>query len=215
MMLLDGLILAGGANRRMHGRYKGSLRLGNRTFVECVRAELAKCTGQIWISYGTKRWEDVPGCVAVMDRYPDCGPAGGLHAGLMAVKEKGRDGVLTAACDMPSIKAGLYEHLLRKMKRHQKETGRMPDGVVPMADGRMHPLAAVYRTTLTDILEKHLRARLYRVTDILRDADILYVDLSERPDLIRMLSNINTPEEYHRIKGESRIKGQDTNIRME
>ncbi|HIW60272.1 MAG TPA: molybdenum cofactor guanylyltransferase [Candidatus Anaerobutyricum avicola] len=208
----DGLILAGGRNRRMGGRPKGELTLCRHTFTEIIRDELQKEARQIRLSYGTEKRQEYAGCDIVMDIYPGCGPMGGLHAGLSAVAEEGRDGVLAAACDMPFLRIGLYRYLLERLMEEEAKTGDLLDGAVPvtkqrrvvltgdlMPERRIHPLAAVYRTSMREVLERKIRAGRYRLTDALAEARILYVNVSGNPQFVTMLQNINHISEYEAL----------------
>ena len=91
---------------------------------------------QIRLSYGTEKRQEYAGCDIVMDIYPGCGPMGGLHAGLSAVAEEGRDGVLAAACDMPFLRIGLYRYLLERLTEEEAKTGDLLDGAVPVTKQR-------------------------------------------------------------------------------
>lgn len=189
MFQIDGLILAGGKNSRMDGNYKGNLIYDNETFVEKILNELKKSAEQIWISYGREQHDAYEGCRIVQDEYPDCGPISGLHAGLKMCEG---DVVLVAACDMPFLKAALYQYLLQFLETQY-------DGVVPVVEGKMHPLAAVYRSNISVRLEEELKKKNYKMQSVCRHLNLRYVDLSDDEEYRQMLTNINTTEEYKEI----------------
>ena len=112
---------------------------------------------------------------------------GGLHA---ALKSSNADVILVSACDTPLIKAELYQLLLDKLGDH--------DGIVAVSDGRQHPLTAVYRKNMADIFEKYLKEGNYRLMRALDEADTVYFDLPS--DMADMVKNVNTPEDYEKIK---------------
>ena len=194
---VEGLLLAGGKSSRMGGLHKGSLRLETETFAEHLVQELKKEAGQVWISYGETLHETYAGCKVVRDRYPDCGPIGGLQAGFSAA---GQDLVLVAACDLPLLTIELYRELLRCMEAEEARRKEQLDGAVPVLDGRIHPLAAVYRKSAAAVMEEQLQQKEYRVRKALEKLKILYVDLSGKTALAGMLQNINTPEEYRAMR---------------
>ena len=68
-----------------------------------------------------------------------------------------------------------------------------------MPERRIHPLAAVYRTSMREVLERKLRAGRYRLTDALAEARILYVNVSGNPQFVTMLQNINHISEYEAL----------------
>lgn len=194
-MQAEGLILAGGQSVRMGGRHKGSLIYGNGTFTDNLARELKEEAVCVRISYGREKRGDGGDCPPVMDIYPGCGPIGGLHAGLMAC---GREWLLAVACDMPLLKAELFR-LLKERIREEEGRQKRYDGAVPVTDGRIHPLAAVYRKCVVSVLEEQIEAGNYRLCDALARLHLLYVDVTGQAQLERMLRNINTLEEYERL----------------
>lgn len=195
MVQIDGLILAGGKSSRMNGNYKGNLIYDNETFVEKIISELGKMTKQIWISYGEEMHDSYEGCRIVQDEYPGCGPLSGLHAGL---KKCDSEFALVAACDMPFLQIELYQYLFRFLEEQY-------DGVVPIIEGKMHPLAAIYRTNIAVSLEEELKKKHYKMQKVCRQLNLRYVDVSDSESYRQMLTNINTVEEYIEvIKGKER-----------
>lgn len=205
-MNADGLILAGGKSRRMGGSHKGDLIYQKETFLERIIRELQKEAEQIWISYGEKIRREYPGCRVVQDDYLECGPMGGLHAGL---KRCSSQIVMTAACDMPFLDIAVYRHLYEQLMQAEAAASWEAEdgsqmrtaylGAVPVIDGRIHPLAAIYRKQAADCFEAQLQKGNYRLRDALQSMDILYVDMSGRPELRRMLMNVNTIQDYEAI----------------
>lgn len=200
-MEAEGLILAGGKSLRMGGRHKGSLTYHDETFTRILAGELGKEASCVKVSYGKRIKEDCGDLPAVMDIFPDCGPIGGIHAGLKACKSQF---LLAAACDMPLLKIELFCYLIDKLRK--EETASVTyDGAVPVTEGRLHPLAAVYRRSAADVLEEQIRKGNYRLRDALECMHILYVDVSGTGNAARdesfsqMLRNINIWEEYERL----------------
>ena len=179
---MDALILAGGKSSRMGGEHKGSLSMGAETFTAHLVSQLRPLADKLWLSYGETVQQEIDGCIIVRDEYIDCGPMGGLHAGLKACSS---EILLVAACDMPLLKRDLYDHLMELLPGY--------DGVVPVTYGQMHPLAAIYTKALLPIIEQALKDGNFRLRTALEQANIRYVDV---PQFRVMLNNINTREEY-------------------
>lgn len=194
-MQAEGLILAGGRSTRMGGIHKGTLIYERETFTQRLIRELQSVSVCVRISYGSERREDGRDCPAVMDIYPGCGPIGGIHAGLKAGE---REWMAVAACDMPFLKAELFGCLMKRISEAE-EKGIFFDGAVPVAGGRLHPLAAVYRTGTARVFEEQILAGNYRLGDVLRRLNLLYADLTGQKRWEEMLRNINTAEEYERL----------------
>lgn len=179
---MDALILAGGKSSRMGGKHKGNLLIGAESFTQRLIHELAPHTETVLLSYGKTIRQNYPNCHIIHDEYTDCGPMGGLHAGLKACTA---DLLLVAACDMPLLKWELYDFLLQNLNGF--------DAVVPVLDGQIQPLAAVYTKKLLPVLESCLKAENYRLRSALEQAKVCYVDAESFAEL---LQNINTKEEY-------------------
>lgn len=195
---------------RMGGRHKGDLVYRNHTFLEHIIGEFKKETEVILISYGKEIHREYEGCKTLTDIYPDCGPIGGLHAGCSypgltvcrtsaVSSEEDRESVMAAACDMPFLEIDLYRFLKREMEREEYRRSHPVDGVVPIADGRIHPLAAIYRKRAGAVFKEQIIAGEYRLTKALKRLNILYVDISENVEMCGMLRNINTIREYERL----------------
>ncbi len=183
---LDAMILAGGKSSRMGGKHKGSLKIGKETFTQHLIKELSKEVEKVWISYGKDVHEIYAGCEIVTDYYKDCGPMGGLHAGLLSATS---NYVFVAACDMPFLQAEFVELL----KQYIAED---VDVVVPSADGRIHPLAAIYSKKILPVVEQHLKDGNYKLRSLLAELRVTYVEIEDMA-IKNMLQNINTIEEYH------------------
>src|SRR5262245_16321628 len=118
-------ILAGGLATRFGGRDKSALVVEGRSILERQVAELSTVVDEVMIvgapaiEAGARTVEaravhasdpsDVCPVRAIPDIVPGCGPLGGLHAALTAMRG---DRVFVAACDMPYIDAPLAEFLL-------------------------------------------------------------------------------------------------------
>lgn len=192
---MDGLILAGGKSSRMGGSHKGFLTYEDNSFMERLIGEMGKIADRIWVSYGTKIYMKYAGCRIVTDEYPECGPIGGIHAGLKACES---NAMMVAACDMPFLKAEFFTYLSEELKDY--------DGVVPVIAGKKHPLAAIYKKDILPVLEEQIKNGNYRLTDALKKLDINYVDVTGQEKFERMLKNINTIEDYQNIENASSLK---------
>lgn len=197
----DALILAGGRNSRMEGRYKGDLELCGRTFIDRVIRELKQVSVHLYLSYGEDGHGEKEGCAVVRDLHPGCGPISGLEAGLSACVEPY---LFTAACDMPYLQAEYYRMLAGCGEEQLRKTGRFPDCIVPVTGGRADVLAAVYGKNALPVIRELIREKIYRPRAVFDRVDTLYVPLEPGSPYARMLRNINTPEEYRATLEETR-----------
>ena len=80
---LTGIVLAGGASRRM-GRDKAFLDLDGRPLIEVVIERIAQVCAEVLVVAGDARPYAGLGVPVVEDRFRGVGVLGGLHAGLEA-----------------------------------------------------------------------------------------------------------------------------------
>lgn len=190
---MDALILSGGKNSRMNGRYKGDLKLNTETFVDILISQMRGIADHIYLSYGEVDHGEKVGCVIVRDLHPGCGPISGLEAGLSVCATSH---LLVAACDMPFLREDFFRLLLARGEEEQKRTGRELDCVVPVLHGRPDVLAAVYGRTVLPFITRQIEKGIYRPRAVLEMVNTLYVPVDDRPEYAAMLRNINTPEDY-------------------
>jgi molybdenum cofactor guanylyltransferase len=187
-------ILTGGASRRM-GTDKSELLIEQQTFTERIAETLLQLTDSVTI-VGRASAAPFP---SVPDVYPQWGALGGLNAAFSACM---REWAIVVACDLPFVTSQLFTHLANLRLDHE--------AVVPIQDdGRLQPLAALYRIDpclqrTTELIEKGRR----RPLDLLETINTRMVPFAEIRNLDqaeRFFVNINTPEDYYEaIRGYSR-----------
>jgi molybdopterin-guanine dinucleotide biosynthesis protein A len=118
------------------------------------------------------------------------GPLQGIAAGLDALD--GRcDAVFVSSCDAPLLKSAF---ILRLIELLGEQTI-----CVPKVDGRFHPLAAVYRTTVRDAVQQLLAIDQLRMTALFELLPTRVVGEAEFRDFdptLQSLRNLNLPEDY-------------------
>jgi molybdopterin-guanine dinucleotide biosynthesis protein A len=136
----------------------------------------------------------------VEDKFPGCGPLGGIHAALCTTQT---DLNLILSVDMPLMKSDFLLWLMRTAADGTELA------VVPEAGGRPQPLCAVYRRGIRPAIEEALKAGDFKVNRIFRLVPIRFISEHEirlADFSVDMFSNVNTPEEYETaIRQASRI----------
>lgn len=128
---MTGLVLAGGASRRM-GADKALIDLDGRPLVEHVAERLATVCTDVLVAPGARRLPDLP-WTQVDDRLPGAGPLAGILGG-MAVTTTPLLAVV--GVDMPACSPSVLVALA------QRWSGEAAG--VPVTGGRLQPLHAVY-----------------------------------------------------------------------
>jgi len=205
------------------GRDKARLPFRGRPLAEHVAEVLSRELPNVVLvtrDPDDRRFPDWP---RVADRFPGHGPLAGLHAALLhatqleaaqleatqleaaqlAATRRGPRGrpVFLAACDLPGLTPELVRHVLGP----GFPAGTGAAARVPLADGRLQPLAALYSpgclAVVTSSLERGERA-VHRFLDRI---EVTTVPLT--PDLPfyrrHLLANVNRPRDLDRFLARS------------
>jgi molybdopterin-guanine dinucleotide biosynthesis protein A len=181
---LYGLVLAGGASRRM-GRDKATLAYGGRTQLAAAHALVARHCERAFVSVRSDQVSE-PARAAlpqIVDGAVGSGPIAGIAAAQAAHPEAAW---LVVACDLPFLGDATLEHLVAQRGSSAITAFRSTH------DGLPEPLCAIYEPgTRGPLLEAISQDRLCPRKFIVASG----VPLLEQPDPVA-LDNVNTPEEY-------------------
>lgn len=143
---LAGVVLAGGASRRM-GRDKATVVCagprGSATMVEHVVAALCARCEPVFVIAAPGQALPALTATVLRDEVRGVGPLLATGRGLRAAAQAGFDRAFVCAVDMPWMTAELIDEL----------AGHVGADVVLPWDGRDHYLAGVYRTALADQID--------------------------------------------------------------
>ena len=160
---LSGVILAGGASRRM-GVDKAVLQTRGRRLVDRAAMTLGEIVDDVVCARGNRSPLDLDGIIEVPDAVADAGPLGGLVAGLEAVRP---DLVAVLAVDLPTPNAAV----LRRLAEHHDGS----DAVVPVVYGRWQPLHAIWARSAAPALRRRLDSDDRSLAGALRTLDIVEI----------------------------------------
>jgi molybdenum cofactor guanylyltransferase len=155
-MTLSAVLLAGGESTRM-GRDKATLDWRGRPLWAWQLEKLRALTANIFVSTRS----DVPWRPAavkiIIDGSPSRGPLSGLTA---ALAKMDTDRLLVLAIDMPFITLSNLKQLC--------DSAEPGVGAVPLVNGKVEPLAAVYPKTAAPIFAKALSGTDHSVQQVVR-----------------------------------------------
>lgn len=184
MTKIGAVILAGGQSRRM-GINKANLKIEGMTFLEKLAKELGGFEELLVSVEDAAKHGDIS-LPLVSDIYPDHGPMGGIYSALIGCES---DALLAVNCDMPLFRREFGEYLAAQLDSES-------DAVVPVTDGRLHPLCAIYRKNCADVFAFFMADGDLKMLDALRMIKTKYVDIADGRFIEALKKNINTPEEY-------------------
>jgi molybdopterin-guanine dinucleotide biosynthesis protein A len=184
------VILAGGKSSRM-GRPKAWLPFHGQPMLTRVLSRLAPLFEERVVVRALG--QELPEVEArfVEDEEPGLGPLAGLAVGLAAVTHPL---AFAVSCDAPFVDPRVVAHLVVRCQPPYA-------AVVPLWEGRLQPLHAVYRADNAPILRRLLAAGRRRPVDLFTEVPTLEVPEAEiralDPDGL-IFMNTNTPEDWER-----------------
>ena len=187
------IILCGGKSVRM-GQDKASLAFGSETLLQRTVRILAEVVPPEKIIVVGAADRPIPvldfPVRFTRDQHPEHGPLEGIAAGLR-VAASDIHSVYITSCDVPLLKPSFVAAMFDLLQQH--------DVAVPFDDQHMHPLAAVYRTSVLPWVERLLaeNQRSPRQLFPLVSTCRIPVDglRTVDRDLVSLM-NVNTPEDY-------------------
>lgn len=190
---VTGIILAGGAGRRLGGRCKALMTYRGRRFIDyLVDLFTDRFDRNIIVTPYPENLKDL-GLPIVPDRIVGLGAAMGLLTGLEAMET---DWGFVSACDTPLLQGPLIDALLAK---RSEGVG----AVLPSTPDGWHPLTAVYHRRCVPWLDKSLAAgkrSIRPLFDSIQLAILTPVDgLAVDPER-RSFINVNTPADLERLR---------------
>lgn len=192
---VTGIVLAGGAGRRMGGRDKGLVRVAGRPLIAHVIDRFAPQVGQLAISanrnwseygrWGVPVWADTDG-----DRR---GPLAGIAASLGRIET---DFAVYAPCDSPMLPQDLVSRLVAGLVSGAELA-------VVRSGGRLQPVFMLVPRRLASDVRAFLEAGGTRVGEWIATRRAAIVDFEEQASF----TNANTIEELKALETALRVTG--------
>ena len=186
-----GIILCGGRSSRM-GTAKLALPFGPELLLERIVRLLGEvCRPIVVVAAPDQSLPDLPDAVIVArDRRAGRGPLEGLSAGLAALPES-VEAAYATSCDVPLLVPAFVRRMFDLLGDYS--------AAVPVSGGFQHPLAAVYRRSLLDLINELLASERMRPAFLFDTAATRRVAASELTDVnpkLDTLKNLNHPADY-------------------
>lgn len=199
----SGVILAGGASRRM-GRDKAFLEFTGRPLIARIAEQVRQVGREVIVAGGAGQGmaRYVPfadRCVA--DVYPGVGTLGGIHAGLQVARH---DLALVVACDMPFLNPDLLSWFVAAAEGW--------DLVVLKHDQGVEPLHAVYRKTCLPAIEATILSGercAFAFYDQIRVRFVAPAEIAHLDPGLVSFRNLNTPQDWHAAVIQACIPGKN------
>lgn len=205
---VTGIVLAGGASRRM-GQSKAWIELDGRPFIVRVIDSLRRVCDEIVVVANNAAEFQTLGARVVSDEFPDTGSLGGLYSG---VKAANNELAVAVACDMPFLNPQVLEFLISLSPdcdivipavRDERKPDKLGSGGETAKKKSLHPLHAVYRKTCLEPMRAAIVRNDLRMISFHGDVIVRIAEQAElKPFDPEFLSfwNVNTPQELQRAK---------------
>ena len=174
------------------GLPKMSLPFGPETMLaRIVRLLSEVCAPIVVVTTGDQTLPPLPREVLYAhDQHRGRGPLEGLAAGLRALPAEVPVAYVTG-CDVPLLVPAFVRRMFDLLGDES--------AAVPVSDGFLHPLAAVYRRSVVDVVDQLLLADRLRPTFLFDTVATRRVEERELVDVdpgLQTLKNVNHPAEY-------------------
>lgn len=190
---MTAVILAGGNSTRMKSN-KALLPYRGERFIERIHRQMASLFPEVIVVTNTPEPYRSLSFRTVSDIHPGKCTLAGIHAGLVHSASRY---IFVVACDMPDLNEILIRHIASRAGHG--------DVVIPESNGGLEPLHAVYGKGCLAVIEENLASENKKVVACLERLKVTVVSQEEIARIDpKFLSfrNINTPEEYFRIRQE-------------
>ena len=144
--VLSGIILSGGKSKRM-GINKSLLKINGKTFIERLASLMSGIFERVILISNEPELYRFLGLEIFDDIYPDKGPLGGIHSGLINCQT---DRAFLISCDMPFM----TEEMINFIADYQCNEKI----VVPKANGFIQQLCGVYGKAHIEDIEEILKS---------------------------------------------------------
>jgi molybdenum cofactor guanylyltransferase len=180
-----GLILAGGASKRMQ-RDKAALKIQGKTQLDRAFELLSRYLQRVFVSVRADQTSDPTRAhlPLIVDSVEGAGPITGIRSALAAHPEVAW---LVLACDLPFVSDAAIEELLRR-----RDPSALATAYKSAHDGLPEPLCAIWEPAAAPPLAEYQAAGGHCPRKFLIRHGAPLID----PPDPRALDNVNTPEEY-------------------
>lgn len=190
---LFGLVLAGGASKRMH-RDKAALDYHGKPQLLWAYDQVSEHCAATFVSVRPdQRTEPLRATLPqIVDRQPGLGPLAGIDA---ALNEHPKAAWLVVACDLPQLTAPILRHLVER-----RDPQRMATAYRSNFDGLPEPLCAIWEPASRVAVAEWLAKGKECPRKLLINSNVALLELP----VAAALDNVNTPEELAAVAAGAR-----------
>lgn len=174
------------------GRPKAQLEFGEVSLLERVHHRLRAVVREtIVVAAEAQSVPSMRDCAIIRDEMEFAGPLAGIALGLTEARRRGWQMAYVTSCDVPFLQPDFISALVAATDGY--------DVAVPFDEHHVYPLAAVYKTHVSDAAKQLLESGARRPRDLFdrvktRRVPTSELDVADRG--LHSLINVNTPADY-------------------
>jgi molybdenum cofactor guanylyltransferase len=193
---LFGLVLAGGASKRMH-RDKAALDYHGKPQLQWAYDLVSEVCTATFVSVRPDQRSDPlrSALPQIADRLPGRGPLAGIDA---ALAEHPKAGWLVVACDLPQLTLEILQRLIA-----HRDPNRIATAYRSNFDGLPEPLCAIWEPGARTAVADWLAIGKECPRKLLINSNVMLLDLP----VAEALDNVNTPQEFEAVTSGLRSAG--------
>lgn len=202
MSLVAGVILAGGAGKRLGGE-KPFRPLQGKALIEHVIGRVLPQVSRTWISarVDDQRLRRLGLPIVEDERASETdGPLAGMVAGIEAAASFGFDTVAFFPCDVPFLPADLVSKLERSLLQSEAP------GIIVSSEGVLQPTIGLWQTSSRGLLRAALRGGRRKLHLVCIEVGAAVLDASEARWPVHAFFNVNTAFDMARAEAYGRLR---------
>ena len=182
---IAGVIIAGGASKRLNDIIKAKIVISGRTIISRIIGTMNELFDEIIIVTNTpEEFKEYSNCKITGDRFLNKGPLGGIHSAMI---KSSYDAMFIVAGDMPLLEKDII------IKQIEYFNLNNFDVVIPRINHFTEPLHGIYKKSLLRKLEEHLEVETdYSIRAFLKKTDVSYLQFEESENTKKAFLNINS-----------------------
>lgn len=182
---MTGVILAGGKSKRMR-QNKALMEHRGKPLIQHVLQRLQTFTNQ-QIIIGDPALYAIFGVSVFPDEHAGKGPLAGIQSALL---HSTTDLNFIVGCDMPKIDTSIFKHLEQLIDTEH-------DAFVPIHDGLIEPLCAVYHKRCLPLFTECLERDVLKMSAAFESVRVKFVPVGPDSGLedLGVFKNLNTPQD--------------------
>lgn len=186
---IGGVVLAGGKCTRYGGRNKAFLEVGRETFYDRTLKVMSAIFKEMIVITNTKEHFPDDAIPKYADIFQNIGPLGGIHSALAHFKQV--EAIFIVAVDMPFLNPQTIQEMVQAFNTSNS------DILIPMLDGKIEPMAAIYSKNILTTLDAYLKSSdNYSIRSFFDRVNTQFYTLEITERNRQFFYNINSPKDF-------------------